>query len=266
MGACQFSTCIKLGELFAILGFMKAQHHFKFSTGVIAYPILFVLVIWLVFWFEVRFGYNFSRYGIYPQTFKGLRGVLLSPFIHGDIQHIYHNTVPLFVLTTALFYFYRAIAWKVLFWGIVLSGLLTWVIGRPSFHIGASGLIYVLISFTFFKGILAKHFRLIALSLLVVFLYGSMVWYTLPIKEGMSWEGHLSGLIVGLVFAFLFRKAIAKPKKYVWEDPHYNEDDDPFLKHFDADGNFIASSESEADHSEATRINYIYKKEDDTKK
>ncbi|MDO5978024.1 rhomboid family intramembrane serine protease [Flavivirga spongiicola] len=233
------------------------QHdHFKFSTGVIIYPVFFVLTIWLVFWFEVRFGFNFSRYGVYPQTLKGLRGVVLSPFIHGDIQHIYHNTIPLFVLSMALFYFYRPIAWKVVLFGILFSGFFTWCIGRPSYHIGASGLIYVLVSFTFFKGVFAKHYRLIALSLLVIFLYGSMLWYVAPVKEGISWEGHLSGLVTGLLFALFFRREIAKPKKYVWEQENYNEEDDPFLKHFDEDGNFIEHIETE---EEQTEINYIYK-------
>ncbi|WP_242155274.1 rhomboid family intramembrane serine protease [Aestuariivivens sediminis] len=236
---------------------MNARQQFKFSTGVIAYPILFVLIIWLVFWFEVRFGFNFSKYGIYPGTFKGLRGLFFSPFIHGDMEHLYHNSIPLLVLSMALFYFYRTIAWKVLFWGILLSGFLTWCIGRPSYHIGASGLIYVLISFTFFKGIFAKYYRLIALSLVVVFLYGSMVWYTIPIEEGISWEGHLSGLLVGLLFALLFKKTIAKPKKYDWEERHYDEADDPFLKHFDEDGNFIEAMEEDED--DKTTINYTYK-------
>ena len=238
---------------------MNTQDQFKFSTGVIAYPVLFVLIIWLVFWFEVRFGYNFSKYGIYPQTFEGLSGVLLSPFIHGDIKHIYHNTIPLFVLSTAMFYFYRAITWKVLLYGILFSGLFTWFIGRPSFHIGASGLIYVLVSFTFFKGVFAKHYRLIALSLLVVFLYGSMIWYTLPIERGISWEGHLSGLIVGLIFALFFRKEIAKPKKYAWESHEFNEAEDPFLKHFDENGNFIEFKEEEHTQDEGTTINYTFK-------
>lgn len=238
---------------------MNNKEHFKFSTGVIAYPVLFVLIIWLVFWFEVRFGFNFSKYGVYPQTLKGLRGVVFSPFIHGDIQHIYHNTIPLFVLSTALFYFYRPITWKVLVFGILFSGFLTWCIGRPSYHIGASGLIYVLVSFTFFKGVFAKHYRLIALSLLVIFLYGSMIWYAIPLEKGISWEGHLSGLIVGLLFALFFRKEIAKPKKYVWERDDYNEENDPFLKHFDENGNFIETIETEEEQEQPT-INYAYKK------
>ncbi|KAB1067481.1 rhomboid family intramembrane serine protease [Tamlana haliotis] len=241
---------------------MKQKDSFQFSTGVIAYPLFFVLCIWIVFWFEVRFGYHFNKYGIYPKTLKGLRGVLFSPFIHGDIKHLYHNTIPLFVLSSALFYFYRPIAWKVLGYGILLSGILTWCIGRSSYHIGASGLIYVLVSFTFFKGVFAKHYRLIALSLVVVFLYGSMIWHTLPIEEGVSWEGHTAGLITGLLFALIFRKQIAKPKKYVWEDPDYNEDDDPFLKHFDENGNFIEQLEVEEEPEQETpTYNYIYKED-----
>lgn len=237
---------------------MKKQEHFTFSTGVLAYPIFFVLTIWLVFWFEVRFGYNFSKYGIYPQSIKGLRGIVLSPFIHGDIQHIYHNSIPLLVLSAALFYFYRPIAWKVLAYGILLSGFLTWCIGRPSYHIGVSGLIYVLVSFTFFKGVFAKHYRLIALSLLVVFLYGSMIWYTLPIEQGISWEGHMAGLITGLLFAIVFKKHIAKPQKFEWEEEHFKEDEDPFLKHFDENGNFIEFKDPE-EASKTPTVNYTYK-------
>jgi len=240
------------------------QEQFKFSTGVIGYPIAFILFIWIVFWFEIRFNVNLTEHGIYPKKFTGLQGVVFSPFIHSGIKHLYSNTIPLFVLSTALFYFYRPIAWKVLAYGILLSGFLTWSIGRPSYHIGASGLIYVLVSFTFFKGIFAKHYRLIALSLLVIFLYGSMVWHVLPIQEGISWEGHLSGLLTGLLFAFIFRKEIAKPKKYAWEQDNYIEDNDPFLKHFDENGNFIERIEPEIEEEpKITEIRYNFKENKD---
>lgn len=244
---------------------MNEQNQFRYSTGVIAYPTAFVMLIWIVFWAQVRFFSEIKSFGIYPQTIKGLRGIFFSPLIHGDIQHIYHNTIPLFVLTAALFYFYRPIAWKVLLYGILLSGLLTWIIGRPANHIGASGLIYVLVSFIFFKGVFAKHYRLIALSLLVIFLYGSMIWYVFPVEEHISWEGHLGGLATGFLFSLIFRKTIAKPEKYTWQEPDYKEDDDPFLRHFDADGNFIEHPELEEESEilEQPKINYQYKKESD---
>jgi membrane associated rhomboid family serine protease len=244
---------------------MAKQQHFKYSTGVIAYPLFFVLLLWMVFWMQVRFFPVIKSFGIVPLTLKGLKGIVLSPFIHSDIEHIYHNSIPLFILTAALFYFYRSIAWKVILYGILLSGFITWMIGRPANHIGASGLIYVLVSFIFFKGVFVKHYRLIALSLLIIFLYGSMIWYVFPVKEGMSWEGHLAGLITGFIFSLLFRKTIAKPEKYIWQQPNYNEEEDPFLKHFDKDGNFIESVNPEIDEelSEPTKIVYKYKEKKD---
>jgi len=242
---------------------MNSSDPFKFSTRVIVYPLSFVLLIWLVYWFELRFGFRFNDMGIYPRTFSGLRGILFSPFIHGSLEHLCHNSTPLLILSTALFYFYRALAWRVLVLGLLFSGFLTWLIGSPAFHIGASGLIYVLMSFMLFKGILSKNHHLTALSLLVVFLYGSMLWYVFPVKENMSWEGHLSGLLVGLVFAFVFRTAIAKPVRYIWEDDQYNEQDDPFLKQFDAEGNFIESPKEEMHTTDSTvDVQYSFKNKD----
>ncbi|GAA0747369.1 rhomboid family intramembrane serine protease [Gaetbulibacter jejuensis] len=212
---------------------------------------------------QVRFFPSIKSLGVYPLTLKGLKGIVLSPFIHSDIEHLYNNSIPLFLLSMALFYFYRKISWKVILYGILLSGLITWCIGRPANHIGASGLIYVLVSFIFFKGVFARHFRLVALSLLIIFLYGSMIWYVFPVEKGISWEGHLAGLITGFVFALIFRKAIAKPEKYVWQQPEYNEEDDPFLRHFDENGNFIEHIESEIEpetnvDSEQRSIKVVY--------
>jgi len=250
---------------------MSQQQQFRYSTGVIAYPVFFVMAIWLVFWAQVRFFPSIKRMGVYPQKIEGLLGIFTSPFIHSDIEHLYHNTIPLFILSAALFYFYRKISWKILFYGIILSGLITWIIGRPANHIGASGLIYVLVSFIFFKGVFAKHYRLIALSLLIIFLYGSLIWYAFPVKEGMSWEGHLGGLISGLLFAIIFRKAIAKPERYRWQEPTFNEENDPFLRHFDENGNFIEHVDSELEDTpgnhpqqtktdDSVKIKYILKK------
>ncbi|WP_366520021.1 rhomboid family intramembrane serine protease [uncultured Aquimarina sp.] len=243
---------------------MEGSNDFKFSTGVIGYPLLFVLVIWITFWFEIRFGFDFNHFGIYPRTLTGLRGVLFSPFIHGDLSHLWHNTLPLLILSMALFFFYPKNSWKVLFLGALFTGAMTWLLGRPANHIGASGVIYMLFGFLFFKGIIAKHFRLIALSFVVVFIYGSMIWYTLPVDPKISWEGHLSGLIVGVLLAFLIKRGIAKPKTYYWESSDYNPDDDEFLNHFDEHGNFIEKLPEEEEGD--IEIVYEYKSKDHSSK
>lgn len=210
---------------------------FKFTLATLAIPLYSVLFLWIVYWFEVKFGYNFNRYGVEPRTLTGLRGILFSPFIHSGVQHLFNNSVPLFVLLISLFYFYKEIAFKILIYGLVLSGLLTWIIARPSYHIGASGIVYLLFSFIFFSGIIRKYNRLIAVSLMVIFLYGSMIWYIFPIKEEISWEGHLSGFLIGLLFAFTHRKYGPKKAAYVWEEEDYEEEElDIFL---DEQGNFV---------------------------
>ena len=215
---------------------MSDHKHYNFSPLILAVPLYFVLFLWIIFWIEVKYGYNFNKYGIYPRSLMGLRGIFFSPFIHGDIKHLYHNSIPLFVLLFSLYYFYRKIAFKVFVYGTLFTGILTWIIARKSFHIGASGIIYMLFSFIFFSGIIRKNYRLIAVSLMVIFLYGSMVWYLLPVKEEISWEGHLSGFIVGIIFAFYFRRTGPQKLKYEWEQEDYQKDDFDLL--FDDHGNF----------------------------
>ena len=219
------------------------NNNFKYHTGIIGYPILFVILIWLIFWIEFRFNVDLKSFGIQPRKIDGIYGIMLSPFLHLSLEHLINNSIPLFLLSSAIFFFYRNISWKIIFLGIFLSGLLTWIIGRDSTHIGASGLIYVLISFIFFKGIISKNFNLMALSLIVVFIYGGTIWYIFPIKENISWEGHLSGFIVGIILALLFKKNIPINKVYKWENENYDTTDDPFLKQFDSDGNFIENDE-----------------------
>ena len=219
------------------------------------------LAIWLVYWIEVRFGYNFNHWGVLPRSFSGLKGVVFSPFIHSSVEHLYNNTIPLAVLIFFLFLFYKKVAFRVILLGVLGSGILTWVIGRTSFHIGASGLIYVLASFIFFKGIFTKHYRWVALSLIVVFIYGSMIWYIFPVKDGISWEGHLSGFITGLLLAMFLKISVPKERKYDWEKEDFDAENDPFLKHFDAEGNFVGSSEQSNENEGRVKITYHFKED-----
>ena len=210
---------------------MNDENQLKITKSIFCIPSLYLLAIWFIYWLEIYFGLNFNKYGIYPRTFEGFRGVFLAPFIHGDTSHLFNNSIPLFVLLVSLFYFYRELAYKVLLIGGFITGFFTWAIARDSYHIGASGIVYLLFSFIFFSGIIRKHYRLVAQSLIVIFLYGSMIWYVLPIKEGMSWEGHLMGFLMGLLLSLFYRK-----KGIVKNEYQFIETDFDLM--FDQNGNF----------------------------
>ena len=240
---------------------MNDYHHFKFTPSVWIVPSFLLILIWFIFFFENIFNIDLSSHGILPRRFSGLQGIIFSPFLHGDLNHIANNSFPLFILTVALIYFYRDISLKILYFGILLSGLITWIIGRNSFHIGASSLIYVLVSFIFFKGMMTQYYRLMALSLTVVMIYGGMIWYVFPqVDNHISWEGHLSGLITGFAFASYFKTPdYKKAIQYPWERPDFNPEEDAFVKHFDENGNFVNTPKEEEEvENSSTGINYIY--------
>ena len=217
------------------------DNHFKYSNSVIGLPLFFVWFLWFIYWIEIKFDFDFIENGIFPRTFYGFQGVIFSPFIHADIEHLYNNSIPLLVLLAALRYFYAKQSMAVIGYGILLSGLITWVIGRSNYHIGASSLIYVLVSFIFFKGIQTKYYRLVALSLAVVIVYGGMVWYIFPkVEDTISWEGHLAGLITGFILSLKYKTPeYKKIIKYDWEHPDFNPQEDRFMQRFDEEGNFV---------------------------
>ena len=217
------------------------DNHFKFSTAVIGLPVFFVLFLWIIYWVQIRFDFDFYQNGIYPRDVSGLQGILFSPFIHENLNHLYNNSIPLLVLLSALQFFYPKQSLAVIGFGILFSGLITWIIGRENFHIGASGLIYVLVSFIFFKGIQTRYYRLVALSFAVVLLYGGMIWYVFPdVDQNISWEGHLAGFITGFVMSLFYKTPeYAKPIVYDWQKPDFDPNEDAFMKHFDENGNFV---------------------------
>jgi membrane associated rhomboid family serine protease len=198
----------------------------KFLLSIII-PAIFLFLMWLVKIIELLFDADFSGFGIYPLSFSGLAGIILSPFIHHDLNHLINNSLPLFLLATALFYFYSEVAIRVFLWTFFLTGLLVWLGGRAAWHIGASGVVYGLASFLFFSGIIRKYYRLVALSLLVVFLYGEMVWGIFPgIYQNVSWESHMLGFFAGAGLAIWYRKEGPQMPVYEWMDDEEEEEEE----------------------------------------
>ena len=169
-------------------------------------PLFLLFTLYMLKFLEIGMEWDFTKLGIYPMEQRGVFGIFASPLLHSGFKHLFANTLPLLFLSWCLFYFYRDIAPYIFLVIWIGCGLLTFLIGKPGWHIGASGVIYGLAFFLFFSGILRKHAPLIAISLLVTFLYGGLIWNMFPqfAKVTTSWEGHLSGAIAGTLCAVGF--------------------------------------------------------------
>lgn len=206
------------------------------------FPTLFLLVIWLIKLTEIITDTSFAKFGVYPLKAEGLIGILVAPLIHGDLNHILANTIPIFVLMTTVFYFYSRVAYKVFFISFIVSGFWVWVSARPSYHIGASGLIYAFAAFIIVTGIIKNNKRLMALSLAIIFIYGSMIWGVLPNEPGISWESHLMGMMSGILLALFYRN---EPLSWVHQIPIFR------FKEYN-NGNYLKIDDK-------TSVNYEYK-------
>jgi membrane associated rhomboid family serine protease len=180
----------------------------------VVYSLLLSALPWIVHIVSAIFSLHLQQYGLQPLEKEGLSGIFTMPFLHADWDHLISNTPPLIALIGGLFLFYKRVAWRILLYLYIISGLLTWFMGRNSMHIGASGLVYALAAFHFVSGLIKKERRQRAFALLVSFLYGGFVWaffLTLYIGTSISWEGHLSGLLTGILFAFYYRREGPQP-------------------------------------------------------
>lgn len=201
-----------------------------------AIPFLLLVIIWGVHFINISFpNLMLYTYGVSPREFFGLKGIVFSPFIHSatdSFKHIFNNSAPLFVLTYFFMVSYKPIFTKVIVFIWFFSGICVWLAARDNYHIGASGVIYGLAFFLFFSGIFSKNKRLIAISLIVVFLYGSMIWGIFPTDERISWEGHLIGGISGVIMAFYYKNRFKTKEKYnLTVDPEFGE----FVEEYNAE-------------------------------
>ncbi len=191
-------------------------------------PFLFVFLLWVIKTFEVLTETDLAFLGVYPLKWQGMIGIVTSPLIHADFAHLISNSIPLLILGGSLFYFYKDIAFRVVALIYVVTGIWTWVFAREAYHIGASGLVYGLASFLFISGLVRRNNSLMALALIIAFLYGSMVWGVFPEffpEKNISWESHLMGIIAGAVLAVYYRKEGPQKKIYEWEEDEEDDDD-----------------------------------------
>lgn len=193
-----------------------------------------LIFIWSVYIYEYKTNSNLNSFGVYPGSIAGLRGVLFAPMIHNSISHLVNNTIAFFILFNLLNSFYNTLSKSIFFFVYIFSGLLTWILGQNGYHIGLSGVIYGIFGFLIASGLIRKNYKLLAISFAVIFWYGSMFWYVFPIEEGISWEGHLSGLFVGVIWALIYRKDGPSPIEYEFEKTEFDD-------YFDENGNLRES-------------------------
>lgn len=207
------------------------------------FPVIFLIAIWTLHSLKALSMLDIDDYGVFPRTLAGLRGILFTPLVHADWGHLFNNSIPIFILGTGLFYFYSDLAPRVILWIWVMSSVGIWLFGREAYHIGASGIVYGLAAFLFFSGVFRNIIRLIAMALLVIFLYGSLVWGIFPLKMDISWEGHLFGALTGAFLSYYYLKEGPQPERPAWMD----EPDD------DEDGN--AEYMQEVSHDDNKELN-----------
>jgi membrane associated rhomboid family serine protease len=203
----------------------RAQANFLLAVRVATWALI---VLWLTFGATVLLSYAPLEWGLKPRQAVGLIGVVSAPFLHASFGHLLANTVPLWVGLVAMLFLYPNSALRALPFMWLGSGGLTWLLGREATHVGASGLVYAILTYVFVAGLLRRDLRSIGVCLMLAFFYGYMVWGVFPSQPSMSWEMHLFGLLSGLVLALWYRHwDLAPLKVYDWElEAEAGENDD----------------------------------------
>ena len=204
---------------------MMHQEIIPFSTKrqfihAIFIPVIIGILMILSFVLEKGMDWDFHTAGVYPRRIENIWGIFTLVFVHADWSHLTNNIISFVLLSSFLYYFYKELASKIMMLSYVSSGFILWIIGRDNWHVGASGWIYSLAFFLFFSGLIRKHIPLIAISLIVAFIYGSMIWHIFPWQnqDPVSWEGHLAGGFVGVVLSVWYRNSEPQKPVQIWDD------------------------------------------------
>jgi membrane associated rhomboid family serine protease len=191
----------------------KARDNFRLAARL---ALGFVGLLWLIP--LLGWGLGLERFGVHPRQWIGLPGILAAPLLHVGFEHLIANSLPLLVLGTVMLQLYPTAAFRVLPAIYLGPGVAVWLFARQGIHVGASGLVYGLVSYIFVAGVIRRDRRAIAASLLVAFLYGALVWGVLPVKYGVSWETHLAAALIGALLAIAMRHRDNPPRiRYSWE-------------------------------------------------
>ena len=175
----------------------------------LGFPLGFVGVIFVIHLLQAILNLDLRRLGVFPRELDGLPGILTGPLIHGSWEHLFSNSVSFIMLGAVLFWFYPRIALRSIIWLYLLSGFGIWISGQPfSYHIGASGIVYGMVSLVFWSGVFRRNVKSIVLALIILVMYAGFFEGIVPGKEGISWEGHLSGAIAGILLAFVYRRDV----------------------------------------------------------
>jgi membrane associated rhomboid family serine protease len=208
----------------AYAGSERARANFRLAVKI---ALGFVALIWVIELLNWGFNLGPEDFGVRPRQLAGLPGILFAPLVHGGFAHLIANSLPLLVLGTAMLYLYPSAALRVLPAVYLGPGVAVWFFARGGVHVGASGLVYGLVSYIFMAGLIRRDRRAIAASLLVSFMYGALVWGVLPIEPGVSWETHLAAALIGVVLAIALRRLdMPQRKRYSWEDEKDNDADE----------------------------------------
>lgn len=193
---------------------MKLKKHLTKELLTSLTIIFLIIVSFILTEIEVINKYQF---GLKPLNIDYFYGIFTSVFIHSNLSHLVSNIVSLSLFLLVVSLLYKEKYYKILIFGYILTGLTIFIFAREANHIGVSGLIYFLFSFLLFNGLIRWHKPNIAISLILIFVYNSLFYGLLPVDEKISWDGHLSGFIMGIIAAFIFKSDKTKPK-YDWED------------------------------------------------
>lgn len=201
----------------------KQKFFFAFTKSVI-----FIGILWIFFLLNNTFTLQWNEFGLIPRTIRGLRGIITMHFLHADVQHLFSNSLPLLFLGFGIFYFFQEKSLLIFLMSGLITGILTWSIGNAGIHIGASGLVYAFAFFLVTISLIKMETTLMAYTLIIIFLYGSLVWGFFPAlfpDKHISWEGHLSGAITGVILAFFYKNEGPKKKIYFLEEEDEEDND-----------------------------------------